>query len=704
MLPGYTGWRSSALGYALRFNSAQWTVQDESPDRPRAAELRRPAGGWRSTGGAPAASTRRGPRLLAARIEALAGGLLGRDRGHHTRGSGARAERRAGARPAERAAGDDDHPQAPGAPDDAPVLPARAGTVAVVATVETPTDDPASSRPSSAAPTTSSTRWSTREVNGLARIAAPRGPSCSPGGDLGALVAGAAAGNGAGTAATGGAAPVRRPCPSPGRSGAEANEPIHFSLVLRLPGPAGSSRRSTRSRIRARPSSGRRSRRAIRARYGLAPGRWAALRRGCSPRPGSPSRPASQRTVLGASAPAGVVQRLLGVGSSADRDRAGRMLAAGHAGGEPRPGTARPDPAWRADVREAITGSTTRPHLVAHDVPLGGLIPPSTAAARTTSPRSTPPETTGTASGSRSCRSPPTTPADPAAYAQRTTASADPARRTWRSMAAPPTASGQIEANLDIDVIRSVAPAAQIVVYEAPQILRRIRRRHQRRSSPPGSTEHHLLELGASASSGSTAGSGDRRGRRALAAAVLRRGLDVRRLRGQGAYDCQSEDLTDLRRSVDWPASSCERDRGRWHPAGRVGRGSYTGRDSVGGPALRRRQWRRPGTRRPTARVAADPGCAQRWPDRPSAGARRVRRRRPGHPVGVHPPPAARRHRRRHERARPLLGGQRWCSSASMRRGTAWPGSGFVDPALYALAAGRPPYPPFHDVTRGDRH
>ena len=113
--------------------------------------------------------------------------------------------------------------------------------------------------------------------------------------------------------------------------------------------------------------------------------------------------------------------------------------------------------------------------------------------------------------------------------------------------------SGQQEVNLDIDTIRSIAPGAQILDYEAPQgattdadVINQIVADHRARVISSSWGRCDLLVTDAERSADETA-----------LAAARAAGITVFAASGDnGAYDCQAEDLTDQRLSVDWPAAS----------------------------------------------------------------------------------------------------------------------------------------------------
>ena len=113
--------------------------------------------------------------------------------------------------------------------------------------------------------------------------------------------------------------------------------------------------------------------------------------------------------------------------------------------------------------------------------------------------------------------------------------------------------AGQQEVNLDIDTIRSIAPGAQILDYEAPQgsttdadVINQIVADHRARVISSSWGRCDLLVSPAERAADETA-----------LAAARAAGITVFAASGDnGAYDCQAEDLSDQRVSVDWPAAS----------------------------------------------------------------------------------------------------------------------------------------------------
>jgi kumamolisin len=283
---------------------------------------------------------------------------------------------------------------------------------------------------------------------------------------------------------------------------------------------------------------------------------------------------------------------------------------------------------------------------------------------------------------------------DPAGYA-RHFGLAGPAPRVISVDGGTTDISRADEANLDIDIVRAVAPRAQILVYEAPDtasaytdVINRIVANHQASiiSSSWGECEQRL--------------SRSRRGGdvKALQAAVAA-GISMFVASGdQGAYDCQGQSPSDLRLSVDWPAASryavavggtrldlapsgIYQSEHAWDDV--LGAGGGGGGFAAGEP---RPSWQAgPGVPRGDRRrglpdVSADADAGTGWLIYWNGSFLR----------GVGGTSAA----------APF-----WAASmllvdqyASVHRAGAL---GYVNPMLYALAARPRPLPPFHDVTFG---
>jgi kumamolisin len=254
--------------------------------------------------------------------------------------------------------------------------------------------------------------------------------------------------------------------------------------------------------------------------------------------------------------------------------------------------------------------------------------------------------------------------------------------------------TGADEANLDIDVVKMVAPDAQILFYEAPgsasaypDMINRIVADHQVSiiSSSWGSCERETDSSVISANE------------QALKAATAA-GISMFVASGDsGAYDCQRSDLADHRLTVDSPAASAyavavggtrlnlspsgvyESESGWDDPLSNAGGGGgYTTADA-------RPAWQSgPGVdtsidKRGVPDVSADADQSTGWSTYDDGNWGQA-----GGTSAATPFWAA-----------SMLLIQQYANSRHAGR------IGFVDPILYALARGGQPYPPFHDVTTG---
>jgi subtilase family serine protease len=254
--------------------------------------------------------------------------------------------------------------------------------------------------------------------------------------------------------------------------------------------------------------------------------------------------------------------------------------------------------------------------------------------------------------------------------------------------------AGADEANLDIDVVKMIAPDAQILFYEAPgsaasypDIINRIVADHQASiiTSSWGSCERETDSSVISANE------------QALKAATAA-GISMFVASGDsGAYDCQRSDLADHRLTVDSPAASAyaiavggtrlnmspsdayESESGWDDPLSNAGGGGgYTTADA-------RPTWQSgPGVntsidKRGVPDVSADADQSTGWSTYDGGNWGQA-----GGTSAATPFWAA-----------SMLLIQQYADSHHAGR------IGFVDPILYALAKGGQPYPPFHDVTAG---
>jgi subtilase family serine protease len=254
--------------------------------------------------------------------------------------------------------------------------------------------------------------------------------------------------------------------------------------------------------------------------------------------------------------------------------------------------------------------------------------------------------------------------------------------------------AGADEANLDVDVVKMIAPDAQILFYEAPasassypDVINRIVADHQVSiiSSSWGSCERETEPSVISAND------------QALKAATAA-GISMFVASGDsGAYDCQRSDLADHRLTVDSPAASAyavavggtrlnvspagayESETGWDDPLSAAGGGGgYTTRDA-------RPSWQSgPGVntsvdKRGVPDVSADADQSTGWSTYDAGHWGEA-----GGTSAATPFWAA-----------SMLLIQQYANSHHAGR------IGFVDPILYALAQGGQAYPPFHDVTAG---
>jgi len=351
-------------------------------------------------------------------------------------------------------------------------------------------------------------------------------------------------------------------------------------------------------------------------------------------------------------------------------------------------------PAVLARFVSGVTGLDTRPRWRAQDVPLGGLTPATVPAAYDSAPlRNQGIAGQGLRIAVISFSA--FDPSDPQAFASHFGISG-PEPQVVGVDGGTTDTSGAGESNLDIDVIRSVAPQAQILFYEVPQssssytdVINRIVADH---SADIISSSWGQCELGLDP----TQRAGDSQAISAAEAA----GISMFVASGDaGAYDCQQGNLADQRLSVDWPASSAGAiavggtrlylnadgsyaREGGWEDilSGTGGGGGVTTGDArpswQAGPGVRSAY---SNGRRQLPDVSADADPATGWATY-SAGSL-------GQAGGT-------------SAAAPF-----WASSMLLigqyaaTHGVAK--LGYVNPTLYALAATRQPFPAFHDVTLG---
>jgi subtilase family serine protease len=279
-------------------------------------------------------------------------------------------------------------------------------------------------------------------------------------------------------------------------------------------------------------------------RYGISAARLRRLERALAAAGVRVTRSYPQRTEIAVSATVSTVERLLGA----------RILRYAGAGGErwhaPRAAPVIPS-ALRASV-SAVTGLSTRPVWQPQDVPYGGLTAHAAAIAYDYAPLAAQGvdgqgETIAIVSLTQFDT------ANPATFAAQQ-GIAGAAATIVRVDGGANDSQGADETNLDVEVMRSVAPAARVIVYEAPDnsdtgfadIVNTVVAQH---SATIISTSwgQCLPGLDSAQHSADTA---------AVDAAV-RAGISIVAASGdQGAYDCQGESLSDHQLSVDWPAAN----------------------------------------------------------------------------------------------------------------------------------------------------
>jgi kumamolisin len=465
---------------------------------------------------------------------------------------------------------------------------------------------------------------------------------------------------------------------------APANERVPFSLELRL--------RPGRLRVALEAIEDPRSRafrhflspRAFGATFGISASRMAALvgvihSAGLQVGSASP-----QRTELPVEGTVGNVERLLGTRLVVYVDRAGHRYRA----------PLRPPriPVSLRGAVDAITGLDTRPHWLPHDVPTGGLTPALTAMAYDIAPLHRAGyfgqgQTIAVISFSAF------DPSDPASFARRYRLQG-PAPTVAPVQGGTSDLSGQDEADLDVDIIRALAPAARIVVYESysnyAATIHRIVAAHRanviasswgqcERGLDPNERVADSQELSAAVAAGVTmfVATGD-----------------------NGAYDCQSISPSDHHLTVDWPAASSDAVAVGGTRLDITPSGSYLGETAWedqlsiqgggGGFAL--------GDRRPAWQSA--PGVISRFSDGrrelPDVSADAD----PGTPwsyyaLGQVQPSGAGTSASAPFWAAAMALIEQYAERHGLHR------IGYVNPILYALASSRQPYAPFHDVVTG---
>jgi kumamolisin len=462
---------------------------------------------------------------------------------------------------------------------------------------------------------------------------------------------------------------------------------VSFTVALRLP---GSRRLSSALRSIEDPRSASFHRfigpRAFGSRFGLAPAAVDALKRTLRRDRLRIAGDYPQRTGLRVSGTVAAVQRLLSVRIGVWEDAAGRRYHAP---------TGRVEvPAALAREVDAVTGLDTRPRWIPHDVPLGGLSP---VAAATAYDLSTLHQAGFEGQGLKIAviSFSAFDPSDPAGFVSHYRI-AGPAPRVISVDGGNRATSGGDEADLDIEVIRAIAPKAQILFYEVPpttsaytDVVNRIvaDRQAQIISTSWGECERQVPP----AEQASDA--------QAFSAAVAA-GISMFASSGDsGAYDCQRSNFGDHRLTVDWPASSASAIAVGGTRLSVARDGAYAGEsawedqlsDAGGGGGLSigdpRPSWQSgPGvqTRLSSGRRQVPDVSADADPGTPWAVYVKRRAREVGGTSAAAPFWAA-----------AMLLIQQYAAANGVSR------LGFVDPILYALARSHQQFPPFHDVTRG---
>jgi subtilase family serine protease len=319
---------------------------------------------------------------------------------------------------------------------------------------------------------------------------------------------------------------------------------IGVSLILRMPHRAALDRfltaienpRSSSYGQTLRPSQ-------FGARFGLPTPRLAELQRALRARRLTVARVFPQRTSMLIRGTVGELESVFATHLVDRVDTRGQRYFA--------PATRPRIPGWLATDVQGVTGLSTQPVMRAADVPAGGLDPGTLAKAYDFAPLRAQ-GITGTGQTVAVISFDSFENADLTAFQSRFGITG-PAVEHVQVHGGTLPGPGQQEVNLDIDTIRSIAPGAQIIDYEAPQgattdadVINQIVADHRARVISSSWGRCDLLVTDADRTADETA-----------LAAARAAGITVFAASGDnGAYDCQAEDLTDQRLSVDWPAAS----------------------------------------------------------------------------------------------------------------------------------------------------
>ena len=324
----------------------------------------------------------------------------------------------------------------------------------------------------------------------------------------------------------------------------DASKRIGVSLILRVPHRAALARFLAAIENPRSPSYGRTLRPSqFGARFGLPAARLAELRRDLRVRRLTVARLFPQRTSMQVRGTVGELESVFATRLVDRLDARGRRYFA--------PVTRPRIPGWLAADVQGVTGLSTQPVMRAADVPAGGLDPGTLGKAYDIAPLRAQ-GMTGAGQTVAVISFDSFENADLSAFQSRFGITG-PAVQHVQVHGGTLPGSGQQEVNLDIDTIRSIAPGAEILDYEAPQgattdadVINQIVADHRARVISSSWGRCDLLVTDAERSADETA-----------LAAARAAGITVFAASGDnGAYDCQAEDLTDQRLSVDWPAAS----------------------------------------------------------------------------------------------------------------------------------------------------
>jgi kumamolisin len=319
---------------------------------------------------------------------------------------------------------------------------------------------------------------------------------------------------------------------------------IAVSLILRVPGQAALTRYLESTSVPGanayqhtlRPEDfGRR--------FGLSTARIGQLTQQLTKRRLTVRRTFPQRTAMQVTGTVGELEQLFSTKLLNHVDSAGRHYYA--------PVSSPTIPGWLHGYVNAVTGLSTRPVLRAADVPAGGLDPRTLGRAYDFAPlRAQGIIGSGQTIAVVSFDS--FADGDLSSYESHFGIKGPPVQHVRVSGGTLPGSSQQ-EVNLDIDTIRAIAPGAQILDYEAHQgvvtmadVINQIVADHRARVISTSWGRCDLLVPNATRIADENA-----------LAAARAAGITVFAASGDnGAYDCQAEDLSDQRASVDWPAAS----------------------------------------------------------------------------------------------------------------------------------------------------